>query len=375
MNELFIQILSQLEDGIVMFDASGKVFYSNLESTRFSGVVADGRMVNKAVMEEVSATRSSIKKLPKDINLNSHEEPGINDVHSVLLCHDKTYCLYLRDDSARAKFNILKENLFELINHELRTPMTSFMGGIHMVSELLAKGKTKDVKYLHSVTRAAIENGARVVNNMKRLLEIAESYGEEPIRSEDHIQLVDVAYDVVEAVRENSLKKQLTIKVVMRGKPIGIVYGSYSWLKRAVEECVQNAIENSNEGAEIHLQLEQVGTFASIIIRDYGRGLTPQVKQFLYEPFTGGENKEFSSGKEPGIGLALASRVVEIHGGHIKQFDVENGVEFRIELPTGAGQRIENDMSARQVQRYANDLVLLIKSMHVKGSVHESHQL
>ena len=44
MNELFEKILQQIKDGIVMFDISGKVTFSNLEQSRFQGIVVNNRM-------------------------------------------------------------------------------------------------------------------------------------------------------------------------------------------------------------------------------------------------------------------------------------------------------------------------------------------
>lgn len=359
MKALYKQILSQLEDGIIMFDASGKVFYDNLDGRRLSGLVENGRIVDQTVLNEVATTMACAKSLPKNVTISSSEIDAA-DVSAVLLSDDGAYCLYIKDNSAKSKFDVLRDNLFELINHELRTPMTAFMGGAQIISEILANSKYKEDVDFQAISKITIENGNRVVDKMKRLLELAESYSESPIRSDERVQLVEVAYDVVDSLRENSLEKSITVKVGMRGTSVGVVYGSYAWFKRALEEFVRNAIEHSYEGSDIHIQLGQVGNFASIIIRDYGRGITPEVKQSLYEPFTHGKDKDCFSRQGLGIGLTLAKWIIETHGGQIKQLDTETGVEFRIELPTSIGRYFKKDIDVRQTQLYAKDLALLM---------------
>lgn len=373
MNNLFIQLLSQLTDGIVMFDATGKVLYSNLENSRFADIVVENQIADKSVMKEVSEIQASKNNSVKEIKLNKFGQVE-NDNHSVLIQNENMFCLYIRDELDKARFNILRENMFELINHELRTPMQGFIGGASLISNMLEEsdGVIKDTKDFQSLINMTIKSVTKVTSKMERLLELSRLYGEEPMNSNERIQLVEVAYSAIDSLSKLSLEKNIVIKVEQKGDLIGALYGSFSWLKRAVEECVRNSIEHSSDGSEIHLQLEQSSNFALIIIRDFGRGIVPKVKQTLFEPFTGGGDKDEYSNQGLGIGLALAKMIIENHGGNIKNMDINGGAEFHIELPTGVGQKLNKDLDAQQALLYAKDLATLMNTLH-ENNINTEH--
>ena len=123
---------------------------------------------------------------------------------------------------------------------------------------------------------------------------------------------------------------------------------------------MKNSIEHSNYGSEIHIQLRQNSHFAHITIRDFGRGISPKVKETLFEPFIGGGDKEANTNQGLGIGLSLAKTIIKHHRGNIKNVKILDGVEFHIELPTGGEPSSSNELDIRQSQLYARDLALLM---------------
>ena len=60
--------------------------------------------------------------------------------------------------------------------------------------------------------------------------------------------------------------------------------------------------------------------------------------------------------------MNLAKKIIDNHGGNIKNVEVQGGVEFHIELPTGDVKMSSNAVDIRQSQMYAHDLALLIKN-------------
>jgi len=157
-----------------------------------------------------------------------------------------------------------------------------------------------------------------------------------------------------------SISKNIVVKLKQKGAFIGNLYGSFGWMKRAIRECVQNSIEHSENGSEIHIQLRQNSHFAHVTIRDFGRGISPKVKDTLFEPFVGGGDKEVKTNQGLGIGLSLAKKIIKNHGGNIKNVGIQNGVEFHIELPTGGQKLASNELDIRQAQLYARDLAVLM---------------
>lgn len=362
MNKLFIKLLSQLSDGIVMFDITGKVIFSNLDASRFERIVVANQIVDDSIMKEVVEIHRSQTHDVKTINLNMGEHIE-NDNHTVLFQSENKFCLYIRDELDKASYKTLRDNMFSLINHELRTPMQSFTGGVTIVSDMLKEneGIIKDKEDFNYFVKSAINNATEVTSKMEKLLELSAIYGDDPMRNKERINLIKVSYSAIESLRELGESKNIAVTLQQKGDAIGNVYGSFGWLKRAIEECVRNSIEHSNNGSEIHLQLRQIGNFAHITIRDFGRGIVPKAKHTLFDPFLGGGDKDVYSNQGLGIGLSLAKKIIENHDGNIKNVEIQDGVEFHIELPTGDVKMPSNNVDIRQSQMYAHDLALLIK--------------
>jgi len=362
MNKLFIKLLSQLSDGIVMFDITGKVIFSNLDASRFERIVVANQIVDDCIMKEVVEIHRSQTHDVKTINLNMGEHIE-NDNHTVLFQSENKFCLYIRYEFDKGSYKTLRDNMFSLINHELRTPMQSFTGGVTIVSDMLKEneGIIKDKEDFNYFVKSAINNATEVTSKMEKLLELSAIYGDDPMRNKERINLIKVSYSAIESLRELGESKNIAVTLQQKGDAIGNVYGSFGWLKRAIEECVRNSIEHSNNGSEIHLQLRQIGNFAHITIRDFGRGIVPKAKHTLFDPFLGGGDKDVYSNQGLGIGLSLAKKIIENHDGNIKNVEIQDGVEFHIELPTGGVKMPSNNVDIRQSQMYAHDLALLIK--------------
>jgi signal transduction histidine kinase len=362
MNELFLKLLSQLHDGIVIFDLRGIVTFNNIEKSRFEGLVVNNKIANDTIMKEAAEMhRSKINKV-KVIKLNMFEQIE-NDNHTVIFQSENMFCLYIKDELDRASYEALRDNMFTLINHELRTPMGHLATVSSFVSDMLKinKGEVVDKEEYEYFVKVTIDSVTEVTSKMEKLLELAHKYGSEPIRNQERIKLIDVANSAIDSLSEVSSSKNILIKINEKCEVIGNVYGSFGWLKRSIEECIRNSIEHSHQDGEIILHIEQKKYFVNLTIRNFGLGISPNVMQTLFEPFVGGGDKDEYSNQGLGIGLSLARNIIEDHGGIIKYVQLEDGVEFHIELPTGGIQTSNNDMDIRQSQLYASDLALLLR--------------
>jgi signal transduction histidine kinase len=295
---------------------------------------------------------------------------SVSDNYTVFQ-HENTFCLYIRRESEKLKYQTQQDNMFKLIHHELRTPIENFSEGALLISDML-KGyeNNSNVKEsFHSLVKATINSATKVSTKIEKLLELSETYGDDPMRNKERVNLVEVTQSAIDSLSEMSTSKGIIIKLKQKGDIIGNLYGSFGWLKRAITECVQNSIEHSHSNSEIHLELRQNSYFAHINIRDFGRGISPKIKNRLFKPFFGGADKDVSNSQGQdesqglGIGLSLAKTIVKNHGGNIRCIEIKNGVEFHIELPTGGDKSSSNDLDIRQSQLYARDMALLMSKV------------
>jgi two-component system sensor histidine kinase CpxA len=116
------------------------------------------------------------------------------------------------------------------------------------------------------------------------------------------------------------------------------LHGDRELLHRAVENVVRNAVRFSPDGACIAVQAQRMAGLVQLAITDQGPGVPPELLQRIFEPFFRvASARERDSGGN-GIGLAIAARVLSLHGGSITAANVEpHGLRITLQLPATAG--------------------------------------
>ncbi len=113
-------------------------------------------------------------------------------------------------------------------------------------------------------------------------------------------------------------------------KPIPIFDLDREQMKRVMINLLDNAIEamNGHGRVEIRLDCDEVLQMVRIEVTDTGRGISPEHKMRLFEPY-------FSTKKQgTGLGLAIVNTIVTDHNGFIRvQDNKPRGSKFIIELP------------------------------------------
>jgi two-component system sensor histidine kinase CpxA len=120
--------------------------------------------------------------------------------------------------------------------------------------------------------------------------------------------------------------------VLVEGGP-AVVRGEPELIRRAVENVVRNAIYHAPEGTSIEVGLEAHGGCATVTVRDRGAGVPPALLEAIFEPFfrVDGDRSRATGGA--GLGLSIARRAVQLHGGRIAACDAGPGLAVTVELP------------------------------------------
>lgn len=121
------------------------------------------------------------------------------------------------------------------------------------------------------------------------------------------------------------------------------VEGDAASLERAVTNIVSNAIKYSPEETTVRIHLREDHGYAVLTIDDQGVGIEPDMLDQLFTRFKR-DPSTASQFKGIGLGLALVSRVVSLHGGKVAASNTTNGTRITLQLPLESGSR---DVSAR----------------------------
>lgn len=104
-------------------------------------------------------------------------------------------------------------------------------------------------------------------------------------------------------------------------------------LRRAIENIFDNAVHYSGEAALINVRLFQSGSRWRIDIEDQGPGVDPVDLELIFRPFFWSGRGRGAADQGHGVDLALASRIIEAHGGTIRTTNrQEGGLRISTEL-------------------------------------------
>jgi two-component system, NtrC family, sensor histidine kinase KinB len=340
-------ILENIEDGIVLIDSSGIVTHINAVAAMILGVASTdalGRLFNELKSEHPHYLRvrsalqnagQSLESQGVEVELHVQGRDHVyvlkpvrlkrDDVGSfgtILILQDITY---LRDkDRARA-------NLVATLSHELKTPLTS----LAFAAELLETGRNSLDPGQRELVSTIGEDIAEMRHLADDLLNLAR--GEAAVITVRTVQL-----DLGHLVR--SVVKGFAMQAGQRGVTLATHIGDsvpelaadpikLSWV---ISNLITNAMRYTPDGGTISVAAEGDGCLVRLKVSDTGPGVTPEIRDHLFERFTQWNVGGFPPGSA-GLGLAIVKDIVEAHGGRIF---VDNnpggGTCFTVELPAGS---------------------------------------
>jgi signal transduction histidine kinase len=210
------------------------------------------------------------------------------------------------------------------ISHELRSPLAR----LNVALDLARERKGSDSAFDH------MEQDLERLNEMiGRLLTVArlDSSAIPPAMSE--VDLTELISQIVHSadleLRKNGAAVKLTLPVRL------VVYGNAELLYSAIENVVRNAIRYTGTGNPVELSVTtQNSSSTLIVIRDYGPGVPEPELANIFQPFYRiADDRNLESGGA-GLGLAIAGRVIRIHGGTIcARNAAPHGLEVEILIP------------------------------------------
>jgi signal transduction histidine kinase len=212
------------------------------------------------------------------------------------------------------------------VSHELRTPLAV------MSSELeIALRRTRPVEEWEKSGRAVLTELHKMARLLDALLDLARA---DAIRS-DQLGRLEIGAVVDEAIAAHAhLASSATVEVRASLPHDLHVHGHRESLVSAVGNLVRNAIQHSPAGAAVQVGLSPADdTQVAIIVEDAGAGLADAAgeEEAIFRPFYRGARPSSHGGL--GLGLAIARRIVDRHGGDIRAARLPAGARFTILLP------------------------------------------
>ena len=144
------------------------------------------------------------------------------------------------------------------------------------------------------------------------------------------------ASEVVEKARLRAVALQPALQLQAQIAPGLVLDADEGLLSRALDNLLDNARKYGN-GSPVEVEARLDGALALLAVRDHGPGIPEREISHVFDPFFRGEGAR-GTASGFGLGLALARRVAEAHGGSATALNVEGGgARIELRFPAAAG--------------------------------------
>lgn len=225
----------------------------------------------------------------------------------------------------------LRDEFMSVVSHELRTPLNTLKLELYTRRLRLEKGDLE--AFTLPRLNAMLEKDERQLNRLVRLINDMTDVSR--IRTGQlsmQFVRVDVAALAQRVVEQFNTQAELVgseIHLQMQQCPL-LMADEYR-IEQALINLLTNAIRHC-DGKPIEVRVESAGAQLQMAVRDYGRGISSEDRQRIFQQFERGAHERKGSGL--GLGLFIANQIVAAHGGAIVVTSAEGeGAEFALQLP------------------------------------------
>ncbi|MET0792441.1 MAG: ATP-binding protein, partial [Polyangiaceae bacterium] len=223
----------------------------------------------------------------------------------------------------------LKNEFFANVSHELRTPLTLILTPIE---DLLTRLSANPAREALLVVR---RNAYRLLRLIDDLLDLARlDVGGLRLHIAE-LDLIELGNRVVDAIRPAADVRRIAIRVETDAAELQ-AYGDPHRLEMVFTNLLGNALKFSAEGARISIRIWSDSERVGLDVEDTGPGIAESELERIFDRFYQVEGSERRRQGGAGIGLALAKKLVDLHGGTLSvKSQLGVGSTFSVSLPRG----------------------------------------
>lgn len=219
-----------------------------------------------------------------------------------------------------------QQRLLHDVSHELRSPLARLQAAIGLARQ-------QPEKLEASLDRIERESG-RLDELVGELLTLSRLEAGTSGAADEEIDLVELVQGIADDARFEAEANGRQVEFAGAGEAIVKVRAEL--LHRAFENVIRNAVKYTREGTTVEVRVERQPTPDRLIVtvNDRGPGVPESDLSAVFEPFFRSGSGVKTAGF--GLGLAIARRAIEAHGGNIRALNrPEGGLRVEIVLPAG----------------------------------------
>lgn len=220
-----------------------------------------------------------------------------------------------------------KDELIVYLAHDIKTPLTSMIGYLSLLSEIKYMPQEQRNRYID----IALDKSYRLEDLINELFDVARFNSEKIVLEKEEINLnlmlEQIADDFYPTLKEMNKKINFT------SDEKTILYADPDKLSRVFNNLIKNAVNYSKENTDIDISILNKENQATVKITNKGKQIPKEKLDKIFEKFYRLDSSRTSKTGGSGLGLAIAKEIVELHGGRIYAESDMKETTFSVILP------------------------------------------
>jgi PAS domain S-box-containing protein len=249
-----------------------------------------------------------------------------------------------------------KDEFLAMLSHELRNPLAA----IHNGMELLRPLQSDDP--LHQGAWGIVERQLHKLTKLvDELLDVSRVTSGTIQLQREHIDLRVIVEHALETARPQIVERRHELSVSLPSEVIWVLADAIR-VEQVLVNLLTNAAKYTDAGGRIWLNLTGEDGTAVLRVRDNGAGIEPELLNNIFDLFAQSARSLDRSQGGLGVGLTVARRIVELHGGSIEAASagLGQGSEFSVHLPTSSPPSSAAESASLPSTRVARLRVLVV---------------
>jgi signal transduction histidine kinase len=226
-----------------------------------------------------------------------------------------------------------KSEFLANMSHELRTPLNAIIGFSEVLEErMFGELNPKQAEYIQDIHGS----GRHLLSLINDILDLSKVEAGRMELELGSFSLPVALQNALTLVRERAERHGLTVTLAVDER-VGDLLADERKVKQVLLNLLSNAVKFTPEGGRITVSAAPADGFVEISVADTGIGIAPEDQEAIFEEFRQ-VGRDYARKREgTGLGLTLARRFVELHGGRIwVKSEVGKGSTFTFTLPVRA---------------------------------------
>lgn len=222
-----------------------------------------------------------------------------------------------------------RKDLIANVSHDLRTPIATLQGYLETI---LLRGQGMSARERREFVEIAFRQSERLSKLISDLFELSKLDSFEPNLHFEPFSVAELVQDIAQKFSLRASQQGVQLDTVF-AFDIPMVFGDIRLVERVLENLLDNALRHTSPGGRVTLRLAAEEHGVRVSVEDTGIGIPPEELEHIFDRYYRVSTRR---GDGAGLGLAIAKRVVELHGG-----------ELRVDSQPGVGTRFIFHLPAR----------------------------